>query len=382
MSKLKSKKSAIAIIAIFLAFTFTLSALFFIIPKEDYSSSEKRYLKELPEISLENFLSGGLTKGLEGDANGGYIPDHFPFRSFFVGVNSYFNLLTGSTADNGYYFAKDGYIVTKPPASNRSESNMSIINRFSASFDEVTLAVVPSPGYIMEDILPLNHIAYPDDTVYGYINENKAPNISSVDMRPALSDAFTKGGELYYHTDHHWTTEGAYLGYLEICKSLGIAPLDKESFTVSSYDNFYGTTYSSSGYFLTKPDTLEIWENEALTDITVRITEGTDTKEYDSMYFLSHLEEDDMYPVFLDGNHALVEIENKNVENDKTLVIVKDSFAHCLTPFLSAHYSKVIMVDLRYYKDPVSTLCTENSDLLFLYGMNNFCTDSNLAYLE
>ena len=76
------------------------------------------------------------------------------------------------------------------------------------------------------------------------------------------------------------------------------------------------------------------------------------------------------------------EIENKNAGNDKTLVIVKDSFAHCLTPFLSAHYSKVIMVDLRYYKDSVSALCTENSDLLFLYGMNNFCTDSNLAYLE
>ena len=382
MSKLKSKKSAIAIIAIFLAFTFTLSALFFIIPKEDYSSSEKRYLKELPEISLENFLSGDLTKGLEGDANGGYIPDHFPFRSFFVGVNSYFNLLTGATADNGYYFAKDGYIVTKPPKDLRSEMNMNLINRFAASFDEVTLAVVPSPGYIMEDILPLNHIAYPDDTVYGYINENKAPNVSSVDMRPALSDAFAKGGELYYHTDHHWTTEGAYLGYLEICKSLGITPLEKESFTLSSYDNFYGTTYSSSGYFLTKPDTLEIWENESLTDINVTITEGKAATIHGSMYFPAHLEEDDMYPVFLDGNHALVEIENKNADNDKTLVIVKDSFAHCLTPFLSAHYSKVIMVDLRYYKDSVSSLCAENSDLLFLYGMNNFCTDSNLAYLE
>ncbi len=382
MSKLKSKKSAIAIIAIFLAFTFTLSALFFILPKEEYSSSEKRVLKELPEISLENFLSGELTKGLEGDANGGYIPDHFPFRSFFVGVNSYFNLLTGSTADNGYYFAKDGYIVTKPPASDRSEMNMNIINRFAASYDEVTLAVVPSPGYIMEDILPLNHVAYPDENTYRYITENKASNIKFTDLRPAFSEAFAEGRELYYHTDHHWTSEGAYLGYLELCKALDITPLKKDKFTVSSYENFYGTTYSSSGYFLTGPDTLEIWENKSLTDITVTITEGKAATIHGSMYFPAHLEEDDMYPVFLDGNHPLVEIENKNADNDKTLVIVKDSFAHCMAPFLANHYSKVVMVDLRYYGGYVSSLCDENTDILFLYGMNNFCTDSYIAYLE
>ena len=382
---MNNKKAQMAIIAIFLAFTTAFSTLFFILPKKEYSASEKRYLAQSPEFSVQNFLSGKLTTSLEGGENGGYIPDHFPFRSFFVGVNSYWNLATGTTASNGYYYCEDGYIVTKPADTNRADRNLQLINLFAASFDEVALMVVPSPGEMLDSKLPKVHSDYPDKGVYNYILENKAENINFIDLRESFAECIAKDEQIYYRTDHHWTSLGAYTAYSLYCDEMGIKATDSEAFDVESHTGFYGTTYSSSGYFLTSPDTLEIWKNKNLSDsIKVTVTEGTQSEEFSSMYFTQHLSEDDMYPVFLDGNHALVTVENQKAKSNNTLIIIKDSFAHCAAPFLAENYSKVIMVDLRYYKGSVTELATENSadEILFLYGMNNFCTDSNLAFLQ
>ena len=382
---MKNKNAHIAIIAIFLLVTFGFSVLFFAMPKEDYSSSEKRYLADFPEFTLESFVGGKFTNALEGGENGGYIPDHFPLRSFFVGVNSYWNLLIGSTSSNGYYYADDGYIITKPSDVNNSERNLEIINKFSASFDEVVLMVVPSAGEVLSDKLPANSVDYPDEGVYANIEKYKADNIKFCDIRDEFRELYTSTGtQLFYKTDHHWTSAGAYAAYEKLCPELGKTAVTQESLTKSSFDNFYGTTYSSSGYFLRKPDTLEIWENKAADSVKVTIVEGAEEKSYDTMYFESHLEEDDMYPVFLDGNHALVTIENPKAESNETLLIIKDSFAHCATPFLANNYSKIVMVDMRYYKLPVTELAAQHGvdDVLFLYGMSNFCTDTNFGYLK
>lgn len=382
---MNNKKAQIAIIAIFLAFTFAFSCLFFALPKKDYSSSEKRYLAKTPEFSLENFFSGKLTTSLEGGESGGYIADHFPLRSLFVGINSYWNLGIGATASNGYYFCRDGYIITKPADTNRSDRNLQLINLFAASFDEVSLMVVPSAGEVLAEKLPKAHADYPDKGVYDYILENKAGNVKFMDLRERLEDYTKNDEQIFYRTDHHWTSLGAYSAYELYCNEKGIEAKGADEFEKSEHPGFYGTTYSSSGYFLTKPDTLEIWKNKEIADkVKVTIAEGAKSDEYTSMYFENHLSEDDMYPVFLDGNHALVTIENESAKSDETLLIIKDSFAHCAAPFFAENFSKVIMVDLRYYKDSVSQLAdAEGADeILFLYGMNNFCTDSNLAFLQ
>lgn len=381
---MNNKKAQIVIISVFLAFTVAFFGLFMVLPKAEYSSSEKRYLAKAPEVSLENFFEGKLTNALEGGENGGYIPDHFPFRTFFVGVNAYWNLLTGSTASNGYYYGDDGYILTKPASTNRADKNLELINRFSASFDEVGLMVVPSAGYMLDSKLPEVHADYPDEQVYELINKNKAQNIRVYDLCEDFGYRVVSDEQVYYKTDHHWTSLGAYTAYGRFCEDKGLPYTETDAFTVSSYENFYGTTYSSSGYFLRKPDTLEIWENKGFADsIKVTVTEGSKSETFDSMYFEEHLTEDDMYPVFLDGNHALVSIENSKAKSGDTILLIKDSFAHCAAPFFAENYAKVIMVDLRYYKLPVTELVESEGvdEILFLYGMNNFCTDTNLAYL-
>ena len=375
---MNNKKAQIALVAMFLVFTLSLSVLFFALPKEKFSVSENRYLADAPTVSFKNFIDGNLTGELEGD-NGGYIPDYFPFRSFFVGVNSYWNYLTGTTVANNYYLSKDGYIIEKPYITTGLEKNLSVINRFAATFDEVMLMVVPSVGEMMSSKLPSVHAEYEDARVFEYISENKAENIKFLDLRESFGDCVAGGEQIYYKTDHHWTSLGAFVAYGYYCDSLGLEYTPKEEYTVTEHPSFYGSTYSGSGYFLAKPDTLEIWQSEKSKDsIKVSITNEGVTNEYSSPFFEENLKEKDMYSAYLDGIQPTVVIENKNAKTDKTLLIVKDSFAQCAAPFFAETYSKVIMIDLRGNKMPVSTLAkTEGADdVLILYGISALCNDS------
>lgn len=371
--------------AVFLVFTFSLCVLFFALPKKDFSEMEKRYLSDTPDFSVENLLSGKLVKEIDGDsASGtvGYVADHFPMRSFFVGLNSYYNLSFGNTANSDYYFAKDGFIITKPYDTPRLSTNIKVINSFSEDMS-VTLGVVPSAGNILEDKLPANHISYKDAEVYDQLKSELSERVNYCDLEAVMQDFYKIGESPYYKTDHHWTTPAAYAAYRELGGFLSYTPTSESEFQKTEHEGFYGTTYSSSGYFLNDADILEVWENKSQGNITVEICEGENVKEYTSMFFENHLTEPDMYPVFLDGNHSLVKIKNPDAEGGKLLVI-KDSYAHALVPFLADNYSEIVMVDMRYYKETVTELCDSEgiTDALVLYSISNFCADTGLAFLE
>ena len=383
---MNSKKAQISIIALFLVFTLTFSVMFFVSPKTKFSSAENRYLADAPVFSWDSFINGELSASLEGD-EGGYIPDYFPFRSFFVGVNSYWNYLTGATVSNGYYLSDDGYIIQKPYNPDGLASNLAVINSFAASFDEVMIMPIPSVGEMMSSKLPLVHAEYKDSQVFDYIIKNKADNLKLVDVRESFGTAVVNGDQLYYRTDHHWTSLGAYLAYGYYCEQMGLEYVGKDEYTVSQYPGFYGSTYSGSGYFLSSPDTLEIWENkDAKNSIKVTIKNGNESKVYNSMFFMDNLKEKDMYTAYLDGIQPTVIIENSNAKTDKTLLIVKDSFAQCAAPFFAQTYSKVVMIDLRAQKGvSVSDLAKSEGvdDVLILYGVSALSEVSyDFAWLE
>ena len=305
---------------VFILFIFGFAIWFLINPKADYSSSEKRYLQKFPTVTVNSVLDGKFGTDFEK-----YFADHFPMRTQWVGANAYFNLSVGNNGADGVYNCKNGYLINKPILDTDTlESNVQTIADFAKSVDvPVTVTLVPSTGYIANDVLPAVHDTYTDDEKIE--NAQKVLTESGadfVDLRSVFKNAYANGTQLYYKTDHHWTTAGAYTGYTEICKSLGITPTDKSLFTVEKYNDFYGTTYSTSGFWLTKPDTIEVWNNKNNTEknISVEIIEGDEKQDYHSMYFYNHLEEDDKYPVFIDGNHAMTRIKNKNANGGKILL--------------------------------------------------------------
>lgn len=368
---------------VFLIFIFGMAIWFLFSPKSDYSSAEKRYLQQFPDTSVENISSGKFGEEFES-----FFADQFPMRNLWVGFNSYFSLYTGNNGANGVYNCKNDYLINVPVSTdNNLDKNLGAITKLKNSIDTpVTVMFAPSTGYIADDVLPAVHNNYNDDEYFESAGKTLAQNgINFVDLRETFKEEYKNGTQLYYKTDHHWTTAGSYTAYIKLCESLGITPTPKDSFDIKSYDGFYGTTYSTSGFLLTPADSIEVWENPENTEsnIKVKITEGKQTTEYNSMFFYDHLEEDDKYPVFIDGNHALTEITNTNAKGG-TLVMIKDSFSHCLAPFLAENYSKIILVDMRYYKLSVSDLIKQENpeQVVVLYGNDNIATDTDIVWLK
>ncbi len=360
----------------FLLVVFILSVSLIVAPKKEFSQNEKRLLAKSPEISLEALADGKFTKDLES-----FVSDQFPLRDFFVGVNSYFNLLCGRNSTAPVYYGKDGYLIGAPAelSSSTALENIQNFSEFAKKNNlTATIMAVPQCGYIMDDKLPAVHGEYTDGEIFDIIAENKG-EMTFIDVREAFNK--TKNDvQLYYKTDHHITSAGAFELYKLYAEGNGFTVT--KNYDVKTEPDFYGTAYSKGGYWLSEPDTIEMWYNNDL-KVAVEITEpGKDVVKSDSVFFTDRLEEADKYPVYLDGNHSLTKIKNPDAKGGKILV-VKDSFAHCFTGFLAEQYSEIYMVDMRYYRTSVSDLVKENgiTEVLYLYGTESIGTDTNSGWL-
>jgi hypothetical protein len=227
---------------------------------------------------------------------------------------------------------------------------------------------VPSSGVILQDKLPTCGEIYNAAALYETAEEQLSAYtvVNPTDLLSAHSDEY-----LYYRNDHHWTTRGAYLGYLALTG--GEDRYDSLPMETVSTD-FLGTlqsrvpgaeTVSDSIELFTVPDSIQVTQN------------GTEIGLYD----LSCLEEKDQYRVFLGGNYPLVEITGGT--GTGSLLIIKDSFANSLVPFLTQDYESITLVDPRYYSGSVRQLLSSGAydEVLVLYELNNFAQDSSLSKL-
>ena len=365
---------------IFVGFIAAMMVLFIVLPKKEYSSSEKRYLQQAPAFSFNRLTSGDF-----GDDFEKFLSDQTAGRNFWVGLSAYYNYAIGNNGSNGIYLCKDGYLVNDPEDMSGLDRNIGFIEEFAEKCPvDVTVMIAPSTGYICDDILPAVHREYRDDEQFDRMKA-ALPSADFVDIRDMFKSAYADGHQLYYKTDHHWTAYGAYTAYRALSEALGYTPHEPSDYKVTEYPGFYGTTYSSSGFWMTDPDTVEVWDNPSNDDTVITtIYDGGEETEQKDMFFLTHLEEDDKYPIYLDGNHPYTVIKNAAASSDQKLLVVKDSFAHSLVPFLADHYSEIIMVDMRYYTSSVSELVqSEGIDqVLAVYSIDNLATDTNLGWLQ
>lgn len=363
---------------VFLVFLAAMALLLLFSPVREYSENEKRYLAGRPEVSAENILSGEAQKELEK-----FTADQIPGRDFFVGVNAYWNLATGRNAAQDIYYCDEGYLINAPKQVDEKifTDNLTRFDQFAEKLGvPADLVMVPTTGYLMEEVLPAFHKEYQDDALYDLAG-TLLENVRLVDVRDALKQG-KDGGQICYRTDHHLTSYGNYLLYEAYQKANNATYLSRDAYEVTSYDGFYGTDWSGSGYWLVDPDTVEVWDAGLAPTVTL-IDGGAEPKVSNDLFYLSHLENLDKYPIFLDGNHAMVTIHNPDAQGGNLLVI-RDSYAHCLSTFLAADYQNIYLVDLRYYRQSVSEFVAEHpvDRVLYLYGMDNLITDTNSAWLQ
>lgn len=352
---------------------------FFVSDKKEFSENENRYLAKVPQFTWENIKSGGFTSGIET-----YFADHFPMRDVFLSLMTEAERLSGRKEINGVYLADDSSLIEvyKTPVNTEKQ-----IEQFSKLSENVTdahcmLMLVPTAVEVYSDRLPENatydHLQQQlIDYIYNSVPDTLLTIDASEKLRDRADDALDE--RLYYRTDHHWTTYGAYAGYEAFCEAAGISKISLSEYNQEVVsENFRGTIYSKLNDPHFGEDRITAFEHP---EWKLRV-EYSDTGEVtDTPYNPEYLSQKDQYSYFLNNIHPMVTITNESVPSG-ALALVKDSYANSFVPFIIQNYRTIYIFDTRYYKGGPSKFINEHKDItdvLILYNMNTIDNDTGIG---
>ena len=371
-----NKKALWAEALIFLAFIGAFFILNLVLPDRQFSEQENRYLQMRPEFSFKSLFSGDYTSKFET-----YTTDQFTFRDEWITLKAASELALGKQENNDVHLCENGTLIEgfKRPESSVLDSNMSALNTLVGNTDaKVYFALIPDKSDLYSSLLPKNVPNDSEKEVIDYCYGQS--NATNVDMYSALSAH--KDEYIFYRTDHHWTSLGAYYGLSALAESMGLPCPALDSYTDRHVvsEEFYGTTWSSSGFSWVDPDTMETFVNAPEGLKVTSYPQGSPVEG--KLYDFSFLEKKDKYSMFMGGNCPMHVIETGN-EDKPSLLILRDSYTDSLIPFLLDDFSEIHVLDLRYYHASLKAYIEQNDfdNVLVCYSVSNFCSDSNIFLL-
>ena len=338
-----------------------------------YSPVEKRELQTRPEISITKVLDGRFQKKYES-----YLRDQFPGTDYWVSFQTDMELFMGKNEIHNVYIGKNHYLLEhyteKEFDPQQISKNLQALEKFVGKAKQnadVHVMMVPTKSWILREKLPAFAPHYKEQKFYDALQQKLEKEDVLISVEPVL-DAH-KEEEIYYRTDHHWTTLGAWYAYEQYTKAVGgdlQRAQGKKKFRCISKD-FYGTTYAKINY-ARQADKIEIYEPAD----KLRVVYNMGEKKTKTLYDVSFLKTADQYSVFTGGNQAVLEITG-GIKNGKTLLLIKDSFANSILPFLAEDYEKLVVVDLRQLNVSGDRLLEMFSptDILILYNSAQFAQD-------
>ena len=362
---------------IFIIVLFLVLIVNVIVPDKEKSELENRALESRPRFNLTTVLSGDFMEQWEK-----YLSDQFAGRNTWRRVKVGLDRLGGAKMDNNIYIGKGGQLMEniEVPDEDQLDANMTAIQNFAQTYEDipVTMMLVPDAACILTDRLPAFAEVEDQRQMFSMAERKLGDSVNWIDTVSILNKH--KSEKLYYKTDHHWTTQGAFYVFQDAAQTFGIegdVSDDFVSYTVT--DSFNGVLAASSGVGLDERELIDIYvPTEGDDDVIVDyVDEGRKTT---SLYDSSKLDTRDKYGVFLGGNTSVIDIKTVST-SQKRLLIVKDSFADCFIPFLAPYYREIVVVDPRYYSGTMDEIMDTYriTDALILYSGNTFFTDNNIS---
>ena len=347
-------------------------------PKQDFSEDENRVLESAPKITLSSLADGSFMDSIES-----YVGDHFMLRKSFIALNTRIQLMMGKRdlgsnysripAEGGVYFGRDDHLyeVLLPNRTDVFARNVSAIQLFAKRTSlPFYFMPVPSGAQEQQDKLPFSASSHDQHEEFNMIKAGAGQNTKVIDLFDALSDR--TGNDYYYKTDHHWNTFGAYKGYEALIKAMNMKATPQSDFDFKEVSNsFLGTLYSKAILTTQAPDVLylPVYKKQAA------FTQKTGKQQRTGLFWKEYLEKKDKYSVFLGGNHSVDVVKNSAVDNSKKLLIIKDSYANSMVPFLATNFQEIHIIDLRYYNQDIYEYIQQNgiTDTAAIYSIKQLC---------
>lgn len=366
-----------------------------VVPDRYFSENENRILAQKPELSASHFLSGGYAGAYED-----YVTDQFAGRDKWIQLKTGTEKALGEVLINGIYLGSNDTLFRQQlskaaggtggleeNAGKKLAKLKEDVNQFEeiCKDGKVKVMLVPSSAAVWQEKLPPytagqqfseERFLEQGRAIFSEEKEAGADDNTWIDVLSTLYSH--KDESIYYRTDHHWTTLGAYYGYTAWAQSMGTEPMPIGAFEQERVSDSFQGTLQSRLNLPQKPDTIELFLPKEKKNYHMVYDMGDKTS--DSLYEKKHLDTKNQYGVFLDDNHGLIEIRTSvkasvgTSETGGSIAVIKDSYANCFVPFLTEHYEKVFVMDKRYYRGKIETFLEENSieDVLFLYQITGF----------
>lgn len=369
---------------IFCAIIGGIFAVSFLKPDQSFSEVENRDLQAVPKATASSIIDGSFGKSFEA-----YAQDQFPNRDLWMKGKTGFDKLIGRHDNGNVYFGQSGWLFQKDEINERQlEKNIKYINTYSEKYDDaslrISLLVAPTSATVMQQHLKsdVTKVLPNEKAVIDALRQKS--KISFCDATEALSRHADE--YIYYRTDHHWTTLGAYYAYSDWIENYaGVNAYEKEDFDeINISDDFFGTTYSKAPLPFLKPDSMYRFDNRSVLNASMIIADANlnETSLHTSLYDEQYLARKDKYAYFLSGNNPVTVITS-DANTDRRLMMIKDSYGNCFVPFLASHFDEIVVIDMRYYRNSPEKLIEqyEITDMLFLYNIQTLSNDNNLVYL-
>ena len=366
-----SKKFNIFLTALFCTFLGGILVISTILPDKDFSELENRNMSNPPKLSLQAIKDGDFMADAEA-----YVSDHLVGRDLWVSIKSWCERLTGKQENNGVYFGTEGTLINRleTPDLDKLDKDMENVDKLVSNLDvPVYFGLIPSSAEIwahrLPDGAPTADEKFIIDRVYGKTRAN------TIDLYSVLDGH--KDEAIYYRTDHHWTSLGAYYGYSALMDAMGLEAVALDSLTPTTVaEDFNGTIFSTSGVRWVQPDTIETYIPDEGLEVT-SYPQGSPIEG--SLYVEEQLEKKDKYSFFLGGVQPLCTIKTQIADAPK-LLLIRDSYSDSLAPFLTQNFSEIHLWDLRYNMNSIQDYVAENDidNVVVLYSISNFVSDKNL----
>ena len=343
------RKMKLAMLIVFCVMLFGGTVVSFVLPDREFSDVENRELAKKPKITAKRILSGEYQK--EYDT---YLSDQFFFRDKWVDLAVREQIALGKKDFNGVYLGKNNYLLEKYEKadfdSGQIKENETYLTTFLNETEKrygrkhVRAMFVPSKTTALTNALP----AYADTIDWQSMIRDLQTKVDEPNLIYDLTKTMQSHNEeyIYYRTDHHWTSLGAYYAYRAWALQTGRKAKDLSDFKrVSVFDDFYGTTYNKI-HAGGAADVVEKFESK--NPVKTKVVFDDEEKTYSSLYYYIYI------------------------------------YANCFVPFLTEHFDKIIMIDYRYGKMAMGNLLSSNSDItdvLVLYNTEKFLQNKKLEKL-
>ncbi|MGN0401617.1 MAG: DHHW family protein [Acetatifactor sp.] len=339
-----------------------------------FSETENRLLAKKPVFSAESLFKGEYTRDYET-----YVTDQFVGRDKWIAVKTGLDIILQKKEIGGVYLGSDGYLMEQhlPQAYSAElvEKRIGLLKKLVDKYDAKVM-LVPTADNILSEKLPAFSL-YFDQKAFLEQVESEIGQENYIDVYSVLNEH--REEEIYYHTDHHWTSLGALYGYEAWARAMGEEAYPYGEMSVVTRD-FLGTLQSKLN-IPWKSDSICYFEETSRWPVSIVYDME---KESETLYEEKYLSTKNKYGFFLDDNHALMEITTGN-NTGRTLFVIKDSYANCFVPLLLSHYDKICVLDLRYYNGRLRWLMNQygkpgEMDVLVLYNCIHFLEE--FQYME